>query len=125
MTSRITTVVFDARDGEKLAAFWAAVLDGTVRRLDEPEAADDEWLVTPKDGSGSVVLLFQKVAEPKTVKNRVHLDVNPVGVDQAKELERLLALGAQPVDVGQGEPTWVVLADPEGNEFCLLRRTVD
>jgi hypothetical protein len=66
------------------------------------------------------------VPEPKTIKNRVHIDVNPVGGDQAQELQRLLGLGARQVDVGQGEDkTWVVLADPEGNEFCLLRRRVD
>ena len=60
------------------------------------------------------------------MKNRIHLDVNATDRDQAAELERLLALGARPVDVGQsGEESWHVLADPEGNEFCLLRRTVD
>jgi Glyoxalase-like domain len=59
------------------------------------------------------------------VKNRLHMDVNPVGVTQAQELERLLALGATHVDIGQGDQTWYVLADPEGNEFCLLRTTVD
>jgi len=71
------------------------------------------------------VLLVIEVPEQKTVKNRVHLDVNPVGADQEEELQRLLALGARPVDIGQGETTWVVLADPEGNEFCLLRRRLD
>jgi hypothetical protein len=65
------------------------------------------------------------VAEAKTVKNRVHIDVNPSGCDQAEELERLLGLGARPVDVGQGDVPWVVLADPEDNEFCLLGRRVD
>ena len=54
----------------------------------------------------------------------MHLDVNPVGVEQEEELERLLQLGATQIDIGQGEQTWHVLADPEGNEFCLLRRTV-
>ena len=54
------------------------------------------------------------------MKNRVHIDVNPTGCDQDEELQRLLELGATRVDVGQGEQSWVVLADPEGNEFCLL-----
>jgi hypothetical protein len=59
-----------------------------------------------------------KVDDPRSVKNRLHLDFRPD--DQAAEVSRLLALGAQRVDIGQGEPTWVVLADPEGNEFCVL-----
>jgi len=57
--------------------------------------------------------------------NRVHIDVNPHGCDQAEELERLLSIGAVRVDIGQGETPWVVLADPEGNEFCLLGRRTD
>ncbi len=70
-------------------------------------------------------LLFLRVPEDKAVKNRLHLDLRPQdGSDQAAELERLLAMGARRVDVGQGsDVTWVVLADPEGNEFCLLRST--
>ena len=70
-------------------------------------------------------LVFVPVAEAKRGKNRVHLDVNPSGCDQGQELARLLALGAVRVDVGQGDQTWHVLADPEGNEFCLLRSRVD
>ena len=68
-------------------------------------------------------LLFARVPEPKTLKNRLHLDFRPV--DQAAEVSRLLALGARHADVGQGDETWVVLMDPEGNEFCVLsgRRT--
>jgi hypothetical protein len=69
--------------------------------------------------------MFVTVPEAKTVKNRIHLDVSPAGCDQDEELARLLALGARPVDVGQGDSPWFVLADPEGNEFCLLRRRVD
>jgi hypothetical protein len=64
------------------------------------------------------------VPEGKSVKNRLHIDVNPVGVPQEVELQRLFDLGATHVDIGQGEETWYVLADPEGNEFCLLRSTV-
>jgi len=82
-------------------------------------------VVAHRDHRSPVVLLVIEVPEQKTVKNRVHLDVNPVGADQEEELQRLLALGARPVDIGQGETTWVVLADPEGNEFCLLRRRLD
>ena len=71
------------------------------------------------------ILLFLRVREPKVTKNRVHLDVNPKDCDQEKELSRILALGARQVDIGQGVQTWCVLADPEGNEFCLLRRRTD
>jgi hypothetical protein len=63
-------------------------------------------------------LLFGSVPEPKTVKNRLHLDFRPD--DQDREVERMLGLGASRADVGQGEQSWVVLADPEGNEFCIL-----
>jgi Glyoxalase-like domain len=63
--------------------------------------------------------------EGKSAKNRIHIDANTVGVSQDVELERLVARGATKVDIGQGEQTWHVLADPEGNEFCLLRSTVD
>ena len=89
---------------------------------------------TDKDGRFSwlegviwpeIELVFAEVPEPKTAKNRVHIDVNPSGCDQAEELERLLGLGATQVDVGQGDVPWLVLADPEGNEFCLLGRRVD
>jgi hypothetical protein len=63
-------------------------------------------------------LLFVNVPEPKTVKNRLHLDFRPE--DRDGEVERLLALGAVRADIGQGDQSWVVLADPEGNEFCIL-----
>ena len=71
------------------------------------------------------LLVFLPVPEPKQGKNRLHIDVNPSGCDQDEELERLLALGARRVDIGQRDVPWVVLADPEGNEFCLLHRRVD
>ncbi len=69
--------------------------------------------------------MFVPVPEAKTLKNRLRVDVIPVGCEQEEEVARLLALGARPVDVGQGEQTWVVLSDPEGNEFCVLRKRVD
>jgi hypothetical protein len=65
------------------------------------------------------------VPEAKTTKNRVHIDVRPIGANQDEELQRLLELGATRVDIGQGEQSWVVLADPEGNEFCLLAGRLD
>jgi len=70
-------------------------------------------------------IVFVPVSETETVKNRVHLDVSPVGCDRAEEVARLEALGATRLGIGQGERGWVVLADPEGNEFCVLGRRVD
>jgi hypothetical protein len=77
----------------------------------------------PKDGG--LILVFVMVPEPKTVKNRVHIDIRASGSDQAEETERVIALGARRVDVGQGDVPWVVLADPDGNEFCLLGQRRD
>jgi predicted enzyme related to lactoylglutathione lyase len=119
MTSRFTSLVVDAHDPQRLAEFWAAVLGWTVSPPDDDE---DVEIVGPGPGP---TLLFQKVPEAKTVKNRLHLDVNAIdGTDQAAEVERVVALGAKPVDIGQRDVSWVVLADPEGNEFCILRSTV-
>ncbi len=120
MAAELTTIVIDAHDVELVASFWASVLGCDHWRDD-----DGDMVVAHRDHRSPVVLLVIEVPEQKTVKNRVHLDVNPVGADQEEELQRLLALGARPVDIGQGETTWVVLADPEGNEFCLLRRRLD
>lgn len=108
----------DCRDPKTLSAFWRDALGWRVTY-----EADDEYVLEPAEGSpqDGVVpdLLFFKVPESKTVKNRLHLDLRPV--DQGGEVQRLLALGASAVDIGQGDQTWVVMADPEGNEFCVLR----
>ena len=121
MGSRFTELVIDCADPGRVADFWARVLDyDVIDRGPEGEVEIAGKL------SGAPTLVFVPVPEPKTVKNRVHIDVNPTATDHETELERLLALGAQRVDVGQtAEVSWVVLADPEGNEFCLLRRQVD
>jgi len=119
MTIRVQCLCIDSNDPEKLARFWADVLGW--RRTYE---SDDEIVLEPPAGSpeDGVVpdLLFLKVPETKTIKNRLHLDLRPQ--DQAAEVERIEALGARRVSVGQGsDVSWVVLADPEGNEFCVLR----
>ena len=122
MACRITELVLDCRDPERLAGFWCDVLGWKV--LDRDGTAVE---IGPESGSGGPqpVLVFDVSDEPKRDKLRLHLDVNATDRDQAEELERLLALGARPADVGQtGEESWHVLADPEGNEFCLLRRRV-
>jgi predicted enzyme related to lactoylglutathione lyase len=119
MSLRIQCVDFDAHDPQSIATFWEEAL-GWRRTYDSPE----EVVLEPPAGSpldGLVPdLLFLKVPEGKAVKNRLHLDLRPD--DRDAEVARLEALGAQRVDVGQkGTESWVVLADPEGNEFCVLR----
>ena len=123
MACRITELVLDCLDPSRLAAFWCEVL-GYVE-LDR-EAGSVEIGPRPGAGGPQPTLVFSPTAEPKREKLRLHLDVNATDRDQDAELERLLSLGATPADVGQtGEESWHVLADPEGNEFCLLRRRVD
>ena len=105
-------VVVDAGDPAALARWWAEALGWVVTFEDDDEV---EIRRTPDTLPG---LVFVPVPEAKTVKNRLHLDFRPR--DQAAEVERLLAHGARHADVGQGEQSWVTLADPEGNEFCVL-----
>jgi Glyoxalase-like domain len=119
MASKFTELVIDSAEPERVAAFWAEVLSYRVTERDE-----DSVLIEGPEGSGPG-LLFTTVPEPKSVKNRLHIDVNARDRDQDEEVERLIALGARRVDIGQGEQTWVVLADPEGNEFCVLRTRVE
>ncbi|SEN98033.1 hypothetical protein SAMN05216267_1014153 [Actinacidiphila rubida] len=109
MASRLAAVVFEARDVSGLAAFWA-------RALGVRAAADG---VVGPAADGTVALAFVASDRPKTAKNRLHLDVSG-GADQGAEVGRLLALGARRADIGQGDVPWDVLADPEGNEFCVL-----
>jgi catechol 2,3-dioxygenase-like lactoylglutathione lyase family enzyme len=125
MANRITTIVVDSRDPQKLADFYCQVLGYEVR-----EQERDDWVEIGPPGApeyGPVpTLLFQAIPDPTPGKNTWHLDVNATDRDQDAELERLLALGATRAHVGQtGEESWHVLADPEGNVFCLLRTRVD
>lgn len=121
MTLRMEQVCIDAHDPERLADFWRQVLDyeliydsATDPENDSPER---EIELAPKGGGGTN-LLFLSNEDEKKVKNRLHFDLRPD--DQAAELARVEALGARRVDIGQGDQTWVVLADPEDNEFCIL-----
>jgi hypothetical protein len=115
MSSRFYQLVIDSRNPHALARFWAQVLEQPI--LFE----DDEEVIVGADEYAFPGLCFVPVPEGKTVKNRLHIDLNPD--DRDAEVERLLALGASRADVGQGpDATWVTLADPEGNEFCVLRR---
>jgi hypothetical protein len=120
MVSRFTELCVDSANPRQLAGFWAEVLGWRIEAEDEDEEIE---LVNP-DGSRPT-LLFVSVPEGKTVKNRLHIDVNPRDRDQAEEVDRLLGLGATLADVGQGDVHWVVMADPEGNEFCVLRTRMD
>lgn len=119
MGVRFQCVCVDAADPQRVADFWQATL-GWRRTLDTPdEVVLEPAAGTPEDGA-SPDLLFLRVPEAKTLKNRLHIDLRPD--DQAVELARVEGLGARRVDVGQqGDESWVVLADPEGNEFCILR----
>jgi hypothetical protein len=122
MSCRLSEMVIDCADPVALSRFWCAVL-GYVEL--SRETADDGVEIGPETGFGGAAptLVFSRTTEPKTAKLRLHLDVNPVDRDQDAELERLLSLGARPAEIGQtGEESWYPLQDPEGNEFCLLRR---
>jgi Glyoxalase-like domain len=113
MGSRWYAVAVDAADPARLSRWWAEVLG--YRILDE---SADDVIVGPGEHA-SPVLYFTRTGEAKVGKNRLHIDLTPD--DRDAEVERLLDMGARHVDIGQGEPSWVVLADPEGNEFCVLR----
>jgi Glyoxalase-like domain len=129
MTSRLTETGIDCSDPSTLADFWCVVLGYVVTdRQDDgcveigPEAvADADLLDAVRRGPVPPHLTFAPVPEGKVVKNRLHFDVSPIDTTQAEEVARLEALGARRVDIGQGEQSWVVMADPEGNEFCVLR----
>jgi hypothetical protein len=112
---RFDEICVDAHDPKALGDWWSLVLgwpsgvdsDGDVV-LQAPPGAGPNWL-------------FIAVPDDKVVKNRIHFDFRPD--DQQAEVDRVVALGARHVDVGQGDESWVVLADPEGNEFCILAAT--
>jgi hypothetical protein len=121
MTSKFTELAIDCADPHGLARFWCSVLgyevhdedDGVVTIGSPPDGKNHHGPVPP-------TLTFAHVPEAKTVKNRLHLDVSPTDREQDEEVRRLLDLGARHADVGQSGESWVVLADPEGNEFCVL-----
>ena len=114
-TGPIAAIVVDAADPAALAAFWAEATGWSLVRATATSA------VLRGDGGRGPFLEFVKVPDPNPAKNRVHLDIAPFpGGDQAAEVARLRALGASPADVGQVDVSWVVLADPEGNELCVL-----
>jgi hypothetical protein len=122
----ISQVVIDSENPVELARWWAQALGWHVVWESSPDADEPEAAIAPDPDARTGGWLFERVPESKTVKNRLHYDLRPEnGSSQEAELERLLGLGARRVDIGQGDVTWHVLADPEGNEFCVLRSTPD
>jgi len=116
MPVRLHHIVIDAHDLPTLARFWTQALGWKVLSERERE------IVIGTDENAPVGICFMPVTDQKIVKNRVHLDITTEAEDRDREIDRLLGLGAQRVDVGQtGKESWTVLADPEGNEFCVIR----
>lgn len=116
MSTRLHALVIDAADPPALARFWSAATGWPIT-LEVP----DEVVVEPPENQPGIPLVVVPVTDPKMVKNRVHLDLNARSAEhQAELVRRVRQAGAAPVDIGQGAVPWVVLADPEGNEFCVL-----
>jgi len=114
MSLHMYCIAIDCHDPASLAAFWGGALDRPVGTQED----GDTYLSLGGDG-GAPFVCFYASRDVKATKNRLHFDLRPD--DQEAEVARLVALGATQVDIGQCEPSWVVLADPEGNEFCVLR----
>jgi hypothetical protein len=125
MSLKFDWVAIDCHDPKKVAAFWEGALpDYRILPDDTSDPDDDEVLLLPEDRRGPK-LLFLKVPDGKKVKNRLHFDLRPE-TDRDTEVTRLEGLGAKKVDIGQGsDVTWTVMADVEGNEFCVLRALSD
>ncbi|WP_116949500.1 VOC family protein [Jiangella endophytica] len=123
MTSRISHTSIDCANAYELSEWWKQVI-GYVDLADDPnEPGHEECLIQSPDGSHHV--LFIEVPEGKTVKNRIHFDLRPTDRGRDEEVERLRGIGATEVADHRGKygpgTGWVTLADPEGNEFCVLR----
>ena len=118
MTLNIQCFLLDSNDPHRTADFWQRALGWRRTHDTEDDVVLEPPAGSPQDGVAPD-LLFQRVPEGKTVKNRWHPDLRPT--DQAAEVARLEELGATRIDIGQGDVSWVVMADPDGNEFCVLR----
>lgn len=117
MPTRLDSVVFDAADPSALARFWSAATGWPITH----DGPDEVVVEPPPDEAGLPLVFGPPVADPKVGKNRLHLDLNSRSAeDQAAQVERVRRAGATPLDIGQGAVPWVVLADPEGNELCIL-----
>ncbi|MBO1754157.1 VOC family protein [Allobranchiibius sp. CTAmp26] len=119
MASRASNFCIDAADPYTQTRWWAQVLDDFV--IDPEDDGDPDAEEDGLRGPDDRFLLFLKVPEPKTVKNRMHLCIRPLDTSRDEEIDRILALGASLADDRRnGDKGWAVLADPEGNEFCVL-----
>ena len=125
MSSRLTEVIFDCHNLEVMSDFWCRALnyervhsgDGWIAiRAAGPELTEAMLM----ESAQSPALAFVLVNDEKIVKNRVHIDVTPIDRSQDDEVGRLVALGAKRINIGQSGTSWVVMADPEGNEFCVM-----
>ena len=114
--SRLLAVAVDAADPHALAAFWAAALGADVSEL-WTDAHGTTYVAVPL--SDGTELLFQPVDDERVGKNRAHLDLAAVGTTRDAEVDRLVGMGARVLDLAPDHP-WIVMADPEGNEFCVL-----
>jgi Glyoxalase-like domain len=121
VTSRVAHTSVDCKDAFALASFWAKVLGYADLPGDPNKPGHAECMIV--DPAGTHRLLFIEVPDAKQVKNRLHLDLRPTDRRRDEEIDRVLALGATPVtDLRNADGSgWLVLADPEGNEFCILR----
>jgi Glyoxalase-like domain len=121
VASRISHTSIDCRDAFALSEWWKAVLNYTDVPGDPNEPGHEECMIL--DPVGGHRVLFIEVREGKATKNRMHFDLTPTDRRRDAEIDRVLALGARPIaDLRNDDGTgWMVLADPEGNEFCILR----
>lgn len=124
MALRLSEIVLQSRDPEALARFWCAALDYVI--LDQEE--DGTLEIGPSGGFGSPqpTIILSTCAEPTPNRGRLHFDLNAMSSTQEEEIQRLRELGATDLDIGQsGEEGWVVLQDPEGNAFCVLKAVLE
>lgn len=121
MASRIRELCINCTDPDTMATFWSAAIGYT-------EIERDDMGVAIMGATNFPSMLFVRTEDvggpPKASRNRLHIDLSPTDRDQSAEVGRLESLGAKRTDIGQGTPSWVVMADPEGNEFCVLRGRV-
>jgi catechol 2,3-dioxygenase-like lactoylglutathione lyase family enzyme len=130
MASRLTEVIFDCHDLARSSNFWSNALgyeqasagDGWISIRDPSVELTDEML---RDAPQSPALAFVLVPEDKILKNRVHIDLTPIDCSQEEEVQRLVELGARRIDIGQHGTSWIVMADPEGNEFCVMQSILE
>ncbi|MCG7423431.1 MULTISPECIES: VOC family protein [Micrococcus] len=117
MSLRLSHTTWDALDPYAVAEFWRELMGWDVAEPDSYAPGSDECYLATAEG---YTVLFYRVPDAKRVKNRAHMDLMTAGTTRDEEVERALGLGASMVDDRRGDLGWAVLADPEGNEFCIL-----